>query len=221
MNWDERGRERLEIALTEADVLGVRSLDDASVALLLDISALPAIGPIDQDPRRKLVFHGVSELRILLRSVTVDGNGPAIPLRDLDAVEDFFESLAIGGSMYGWRYFDDPELTQDWPTTPSLVVPMSATSPPHTFYWFNECSRVVNGDLRSYCIEGTVVFTDLTMQRADGTDQAVDDFADEGVRWWQAFNDHDARVSVEAQQAWAAARSSWRRWPGLPTTLTQ
>lgn len=40
--------------------------------------------------------------------------------RGLATVDRFFDSLAWGGSMYGWRFFDEPQLTEDWPRDPSL-----------------------------------------------------------------------------------------------------
>lgn len=210
MEWTERNQERLETAVNEADVVGVRSLDRETVAFLLEVCALPEVGPMDPDPRRMLVLHGVTELRFLLRRVTVDGSGPAVPLADLEALEDFFESLASGGSMYGRRFFDAPELTEDWPPTPSLVVHLAGDTPAHTFYWFNECGRVEDGETRSYCIEGTAGFADLSVRLANGTDQAVEDFVDDGVRWWQALQDHDPRVNVDAQGTWSRSRVKWR-----------
>ena len=216
MNWSERNRERLEIALTEADVAGVQEADDDSLAFLVHVMALPEVGPMDIDARRRLVLHGVAEARFLLRRVTVEGNSPAIPLASLAAVDQFFDTLGMGGSMYGWRYFDDPDLTADWPAEPSLVVSMSDHDAPHSFYWFNECGRVEEGEIHSYCLEGTVTFDDLTVLRADGAAQPVSEFADQGVRWWQAFQDFEERVNSDAQRAWTASRLTWRQWPGSP-----
>ncbi|GAA4117707.1 hypothetical protein GCM10022415_15890 [Knoellia locipacati] len=216
MEWSERSRERLEVALTEADVVGVRQVGDDSLEFLMHVSALPEAGPIDPDARRLLMLRGVAEAQFLLRRVTVEGNGPAIPIGSLSALDEFFETLAFGGSLYGWRYFDDPELTADWPDEPSLIARFSEHDAPHSFYWFNECARLEEGEVRSYCIEGTATFEDLTVLRADGSEQSADDFADEGVRWWQAFQDFENRVSTESQKAWGASRLTWREWPGSP-----
>lgn len=99
MGWYERSRGRLEAALNESEVVGVRILDGAeSVAILLQVSALPESGPMDADSRRRLILHGVSEVRLLLRAGTVDDYGPAIPLEDPDAVERFFDSKEPSGS---------------------------------------------------------------------------------------------------------------------------
>lgn len=50
------------------------------------------------------------QVSILLRPDRLgpDGYGPVIPLGGLDAVEDFFVSLTWSGSMYGWKFLDDP-----------------------------------------------------------------------------------------------------------------
>ena len=215
MEWTERSRERLETALTEAEVCGVRVGQSDVVEVLLHVAALPASGPMDLDPRRVLQLHGVTQLRFLLRSDTADGYGPAIPLTDLHAVETFFDTLATGGSLYGWRYFDDPTLTKDWPATPSLSMTLSEGLAPHTFYWFNECLTPDTGSVRSYCIEGTIEFADLSVFRADGTRQDVSEFSNEGAAWWQALNDRDERAGMDAQRATATSGLTWRVRPGV------
>lgn len=40
------------------------------------------------------------------RSAT-EGYRPALPLSDLDEVEAFIATLSWGGSIYGWKFFDD------------------------------------------------------------------------------------------------------------------
>jgi hypothetical protein len=222
VEWTERARERLEIALTEAEVFGVFVAQPGVVEVRLHVSALPATGPMDLDPRRVLQFHGVTQLRFLLRQDTADGYGPAIPLPDLRSVEAFFDALATGGSFYGWRYFDDPTLTNGWPATPSLTVTLSEGLAPHTFYWFNVCTRSDDGDVRSYCIEGTIEFTDLSVARADGPPQDATEFSDEGVAWWQAFQDFDERAGLDAQRATATSGFTWKARPGiLPSAASE
>lgn len=173
MDWSDDNRERLEVALTEADVVGVRlSVNEGgAVDVLLHVLALPESGPMENDPRRILRFCGVADVSVLLRRVTRDGNGPPIELAGLDAVEEFFESLVTGDSLYGWRYFDEPSLTEDWPEQPSLRLTLDANPAPHQFYWFNECGRHEQGELRSYCIEGTIGFRDLEVLDAEGHPQ--------------------------------------------------
>lgn len=215
MEWTERNRERLEIALTEAEVAGVRQFDVDSLTFLIHVSALPEVGPIDRDARRMLALTGVGQASFLLRSVTADGDAPAIPMVNLKSGEIFFDSLAIGGAMYGWRYFDDSSLTAKWPDEPSLVLTMGGRNAAHSFYWFSECARMEEGEVRSYCIEGTVTFEDLSVLRANGQPQSTIEFADQGVLWWQAFQDFEERVNADAQRAWTASRINWREWPGL------
>lgn len=92
MDWSTHGRERLEVALNESNVCGIRTPQPGEVRVLVQVLALPAIGPIDPDPRRELVFEGVSGLEVLLRTFTVEGNGPAIPLADLEEADAFSTS---------------------------------------------------------------------------------------------------------------------------------
>jgi len=153
VEWTERNRERLEIALNEASVVGLRPGDaTGDFQILLEVSALPESGPIDRDSRRVMVLHGGSELRFVLRRVTANGRGRALPLAGLGEVESFFASLAWGDSMYGWRFFDEPSLTVDWPSKPSLQISTGEPLGSRTFYWFNECMRVEGADVLSYCL---------------------------------------------------------------------
>lgn len=213
---DRNERERLEAALNEATVCGLRSPRSGEVRVLLEVSALPETGPIDPDPRQELVFHGVTGLDVVLRRTTIDGDGPAIALADLEEADAFLGSLACGGPMHGWRFIDAPELTSDWPAAPSLSTRLAAAPAPHTFYWFNECARHANGSTDSFCIEGTITFEDLGVLRADGEVQALTDFIDDRVRWWTAFNEGDPRVSVDAQSTAQSPGRVWRDWPGIP-----
>lgn len=182
------------------------------------MAALPEVGAVDIDARRQVVLHGVVRARFLLRRRTIEGHGPAIQLASIEAVDQFFDTLGTCDSLYGWRYFDDAELTDDWPSELSLVVQMAGSEPRHSFYWFNECARMEEGEIHSYVLEGDAVFADLTVLRADGSPQPVLEFADQGVRWWQAFTDREDRVGLPAQAAWNSLRLTWRQWPGMPST---
>lgn len=218
VDWRDDNRERLEVALTESDVVGVRlpAIEGGAVDVLLHVLALPESGPVANDPRRMLRFCGVDDVRVLLRRVTRDGDGPPIELADLDAVEGFFESLVTGESLYGWRYFDEPSLTEDWPEQPSLRLTFDASPAPHQFYWFNECGRHEQGELRSYCIEGTIGFRDLEVLDAAGRRQNLDEFIADGARWWRGLQDSDPRVSVDAQSDARERQVFWRHWSNQP-----
>lgn len=216
VEWSAGNRERLEVALTEAEIVGVRRISDDSIVFLVHVKALPEEGPIDIDARRQVVLHGVVRTRSLLRRQTIEGPGPALPLASIEAVDQFLDTLRTGDSLYGWHYLDNPELTDDWPSEPSLLVQMNDREPQHTFYWFNECTRMEEDEIRSYVLEGDAAFADLTVLRADGTPLAVSEFADQGVRWWQAFADHEDRVGSDAQTAWKSSCLTWRHWPASP-----
>lgn len=216
MRWDDATREGLETALNESDVVGVRLCPDSQyVDVLLHVHSLPPAGPLMKDGRRILRLTSPSELRFLLRRDPLGeqpATQPAIPMADLSAVEDFFESLAWGGSIYGWRFFDEPELTSDWPAEPSLAVTVSDSVTPHTFYWFNECGVERDGYTAGYCIEGTIAFEDLQVLDASEREIPTETFIADGVRQWDALYAHDERLSVEAQREAHKAVSKWRTW---------
>ena len=204
MRWDEETRAAVDVALNEADVLGIRiEPSGAWCDLLLHVVALPETGPLDADARRILRLTSPAQVRVVLRTDRTGsaGYGPAIPLPGLDTVEDFFASLGWSGSMYGWKFLDDPSLTHDWPARPSLTIGIRPGAGPHSLFWFNECGREEGRASVAYCIEGTVTFGDLEVLRADATPQPIDEFIADGHRYWQALRGHDARLSVEAQRA--------------------
>lgn len=216
MDWAEATRERLETALNESDVVGIR-LDPsgAHVDVLLHVIALPESGPLTKDGRRIMRLTRPAELQFLLRRDPVGEQvalHPAIPLADLEAVEDFLDSLSWGGSIYGWRFFDEPSLTSDWPTEPSLRVSVRTDGGAHSFYWFNECGVVRNGDTKTFCIEGTVTFDDLELLDADEREIPIETFIADGVRQWEALYAQDERLSVEAQRESQAGAPKWRSW---------
>ncbi len=198
----------LEVALNEATVAGLRLETGDAVSLLLHVLALPESGPPDPDTRRALVLSGVSRVRVLLRR-DVPGEvdyGPALPLADLAAVEEFFASLSRTGDLYGGEFLDAPDLVADWPPAVSLDRTLGAATPEtHSLYWFNECGTADD----SFCIEGLVEFTEVAARRADGTPLPVEEFVAAGRRWWAAFRGGDPRVSPAAQQA-LPAPPPWR-----------
>lgn len=84
VDWSDDNRERLEVALTESDVVGVRlsAIEGEAVDVLLHVLALPESGPVENDPRRMLRFCGVDDVSVLLRRVTSDrARAGASPLR--------------------------------------------------------------------------------------------------------------------------------------------
>lgn len=152
----------------------------------------------------------------MLREDLPEGYGPAIPLTGIDAVEDFFASLGWSGTMYGWKFLDDPSLTHDWPPSPSLTIDVRADAGSHTLYWFNECLREEGDGNVAYCIEGTVTFEDLEVLRADGTPQPLDEFTADGRRYWHALHAQDDRLSSEAQRAAQTRTPTWRPYARRP-----
>lgn len=216
VDWGEAERSRLETALNESDFVGVRLEPSGDVDILLHVLSLPPSGPLPRDGRRVLRLTSAQELSFLLRA---DRGGEqlteqqVIPLANLAAVEAFFASLAWGGSIYGWRFFDDPELTADWPAEPSLTVRQRGAMPgDHTFYWFNECGAAEGEVTVGYCLEGTVTFRDVRVLDALGNELPVETFIADGIRHWDAVFARDERLSPEAQQVAQRDAPKWRAW---------
>jgi hypothetical protein len=207
--------EDLNQALNEATVAGLRLRPDGTVVVLLHVLALPEHGPVDPDTRRALILSGVSTARVLLRRERPADSlryGPAIPLRDFDAVEEFFASIAVSGSMYGWKFLDGPDLTEDWPTVISLEHTREPAAAAHSLHWFNECGLPALDGYLSHCIEGVVDFTDLAVERFDGSPIPVEEFIAAGTHWWRALFRADPRLSVKAQRA-QDPPPAWRPFP--------
>ena len=224
MEWDDATRERLEVALNESDVVGVR-LDPAGayVDVLLHVIALAESGSLMKDGRRIMRLKRPAELRFLLRRDPIGEQAatqPAIPLADEAAVEDFFDSLAWGGSIYGWRFFDEPGLTRDWPADPSLRIPVRTGGGAHSFYWFNECGVERDGESEAFCIEGTITFDDLVVFDAEERRIPIETFIADGIRQWDALYAHDERLSVDAQRKSQNRAPKWRKWAeGAQSTM--
>ncbi|GHJ45118.1 hypothetical protein Cs7R123_24600 [Catellatospora sp. TT07R-123] len=198
----------LNTALNEADVVGLRVYwPGRTVRLLLHVLALPELGPADPDTRRALIFTGVSQLRVLLRTDRSNNRdySKAITLADADDADRFLASVGWSNPMYGWSFVDDPQLTHGWPEELSftLTSPNGPADGPgtHTLYWFCECGRAEPGGDIGYCIEGDIRFERLEIERADGSPIPLTTFVAAGVRWWEAHEAADPRVSPEAQQS--------------------
>jgi hypothetical protein len=70
VQWDEKTRQAMEVALNEADVLGIRlEPSGAWCDLLLHVLALPETGPIHPDARRILRLTRPARVRVLAETV--------------------------------------------------------------------------------------------------------------------------------------------------------
>jgi hypothetical protein len=187
--------------------------------LLLHVLAMPDAGPPDVDTRRAVSLTGVSAIRVLLRREQPPHTntlryGPALDLADLDALNAFVGGAFQRNSQYGWRFLDaESELTDDWPDKVSLDLTGTRQTAPHSLFWFTECLGQ-DPDNAPYCVEGIIRFTDLAIERADGTPIPVPTFADDGCRWWEALHANDSRVSVTAQHDQPPSPP----WPNEPST---
>lgn len=180
----------LDVALNESTVVGLRTRADGAVVLLAHVLTLP----YDGDPRRALVFGGVTRNRVLLRR-----GEEVLPLADVAAAHAFLSGVQWDGQLCGWAFVDRPDLVADWPATVSLDLGGGPGA--HSLFWFNECGR----DGVSHCVEGVVDFTTFAVERADGTPVPLPDFVDGGRRFWQSLS-----ASEEAARDAQRMTISWR-----------
>jgi hypothetical protein len=217
VEWGGQPVDRLDLAFNESTVCGLRF--DASAAearLLVEVLALPELGPIDSDPRRVVVFSGVSSVEVILRADRDEALGVVLPVESMDALETFFASLGQSNAMYGWSFIDIEDAGEDWNVTPSLI--RQSTQPRaggHTLHWFTECGRAgADEDWERYYLQGVIHFDGLRVERADSRPVPLEEFVTDARRWWDAFQGHDARLSTEAQQQAQASAVSWWTWGG-------
>jgi hypothetical protein len=183
--------------------------------VLLEVLALPEIGPIDPDPRRVMVLSEVSSMEVTLRREMRSEPGPVLPLESLDALETFFASLGNADAMYGWSFIDVADVSDNWKASPSLVEQTTRQQASHTLHWFTECGRPGAEDTwERYGLQGVIHFESLRVERADSRPVPLEEFEADARRWWKAFNGHDARLSSEAQQRAQVGVASWRAWGG-------
>jgi hypothetical protein len=210
--WTEEQRAALDLALQESEVVGLHVADDGGWCdVLIHVVALTDDGAIDTDPRRVLRLVSPSRIEALLRRNTSSALGPAMPLANLEAIEEFFASVEWFEAMYGWRFFDADDRTSDWPAQLSLSAALRSGRGSHSFYWFNECGRNEGEDVAHYCIEGRIEFERVAVLRADGSEVSVESFTEAARRWWEAFRSWDPAVSIEAQQTAQEQAPRWRR----------
>lgn len=186
MDWsDPRLRDRMDEALNEVEIVGVRQNAEGGADVHVLTLGLPADEPNPPDPRRILRCSGVGEIAVLLRSGLGEPrvDRPAIPLADLDELDRFFAELTWKDAMYGWRFIDVPGWTDDWPDPVSLRVRGPESAADHTLYWFTECGRSAPYP-GSFSLEGSVSFRRIEVLRANGTPVVLEDFFADAERGW-------------------------------------
>jgi hypothetical protein len=217
MDWEQSRIDRLDLALNESTVCGLRcDAERGEVRLLVEVVALPETGPVDHDPRRVIVLSSVASVHVTLRAEHAgehDEYGPVLPVASLDELELFFARLDRAHPMYGWEFIDVVDLPEAWRVQPSLHMRVGPGDGMHSLRWFTECrSTVRTGEPEDYVLQGVIRFDDLAVERADGSTLPLEHFLDDGARWWQAFRAHDRRLSTQSQHAASEVSMRWRQW---------
>ena len=179
----------LSVAFNEATLLGFefdprRALAGATMSVL----SLPAgNGPMPEEPRIQLLFKDVSRLILSLRLGRWDDQAAPVqpvPLEDVLAVVQSFGGLPV----YGWEFFDRGERDlAEWGDRLSLDWKSEGGShAPHSLFLFQE------GPDRH--LDMSVWFRDMEARRPSGETIPLQEVADAGKRWWDAFHAHDPRT---------------------------
>jgi len=213
VEWDQGLIDRLDLALNESTVCGLRyDAERGQARLLVEVEALPEVGSIDRDPRRAIVLSSVESIEVTVRRDRVGGYGPVLPLGSLDDLEQFFAGLSWAHPMYGWEFVDVSDPGPAWRVEPSLRVRHGGGVATHSLRWFTECSSAGGAsEPGSYVLQGVVWFAELRIERADGSSLPLEGFLADGARWWKAFRQGDSRLSVQGQREAASASLRWRQ----------
>jgi hypothetical protein len=220
MEWDQGLIDRLDLALNESTVCGLRyDAERGEARLLVEVEALPEVGSIDRDPRRAIVLSSVESIEVTVRSDRVGGYGPVLPLGSLDDVEQFFAGLSWAHPMYGWEFVDVSDPGPAWQVEPSLRVRSQGGVAAHSLRWFTECGSADGTGGPGYVLQGVAWFAELRVERADGSIVPLEVFLADGARWWKAFREGDGRLSVHGQREAASASLRWRHWPAPSSVI--
>jgi hypothetical protein len=176
----------LNIALNEADLLGVE-VETPTVALRLWVLALPERGPAPTNRRRRLVLEQVG--RIVARFATSQDAGSTYHAQALTMKDVVRRSSFKGDSMYGWDFvasaaqiFDGEDL-QD----ASVDFRLSDKASTLGFYAFREGYEWQKLQL-------WIGFESIAIFDANGSSIPLDEFIQDGKRWWEHFWADDPRT---------------------------
>ena len=143
-------------------------------------------------------------------------------MRAADAFEDFFASLNWSGSMYGWRFLDDPSLRRDWPVRPSLTIDIRLGAAAHTLFWFNECGREEDGTTAPIAWKGQLGSRAPKSCAPTRRRSPLDEFIAGGRRYWEALHGRGRRNTPRPRgrgpagrgERVASAATPPPAWPG-------
>jgi hypothetical protein len=187
--WEEL-RTDLGVALNEADLLGFevdpgRRIANATFRVL----TLPAEGPPPADRRVQMLFRPVGRVAASLRNGFWNDEAAEVVPFSLAELLGVVESFG-GYPIYGWEFFDvhDRELAR-WGNRLSLDWRSGADGLSRSISVF-QCSN--GGPVRH--LDLCVWFDELEVRRPDGSTIALEEFAAEGRRWWDALFARDKRT---------------------------
>lgn len=191
MDLDDELQLGLDMAVNEADFCDLRINErKGEVQVLLVVLTLPEEGPEPEDRRRVLRCHGVSRIVASLRHGPLHDDRAAISalsLRELPETVRSFGSQPI----YGWEFFDVPgELRRTWRELASIDYPVGQGRGSHSLDLF--CEGLADDRRR---LDLRIEFDELSVEDSRRTEISLEDFAEGGRRWWEAFDRGDPRTA--------------------------
>jgi hypothetical protein len=179
---------KLDIALEGTEVAFFNVSEDATeVEMFVEVLSLPESGPMDEDPRRIVVFKNASSFRSLVRQKADPERRDwkemvALPLQDIKQLNELIASLQIKEEMTDWRHFDAPERTERWPSEISFDATLAGQGRGALLWWGFEGWREGGWPSASMFLEGVIRFDEVEVFRAGREPLAVEQFADEGTQ---------------------------------------
>lgn len=174
----------LNTALNEAEFLGFEVDRDRRFATgSFSVLSLPKNGPTPNDRRVSIVFKPVGRVVASLRNAHwSDPSAAAIPLEIyslMEAVTSFDDH-----SIYGWEFLDaDIGDQSSWMNRLSLDWSSGDDGRAHTITLFQ--------DQHDRALDIRVWFDCIELFDPTGNQIELEDFIEDGKRWWKAFYSGD------------------------------
>jgi hypothetical protein len=188
MTIDDDMAARLGVALNEATLLGVAYSAEQNVAsATLSVLTLPDDrSPEPTDPRRRLIFTSIGRIVVALRKSRWDdltANSLPLEIEELPGVVQSFG----GEPIYGWEFINkDDDTLSHWMNKPSIDFQRVDGSTTNRIALFQ--------DGGNRYLDLWIWFEDLIVRDPDGSPIALDVFAADGARWWDALHAGDPRT---------------------------
>lgn len=179
----------LNIALNEAELLGLEVEEGRKLATgTFSVLSLPKHGPMSDDRRVSIVFKPVGRVVASLRNAHwSDPNEEAVPFEIASLLE--VVTSFDNHSIYGWDFVDaDIEDQSDWMNRLSLDWSSGDDGRTHSITLFQ--------DQHNRILDLCVWFDRIELFDSSQKRIRLQDFVDDGKRWWEALHSGDERTKA-------------------------